>query len=94
MQYEELTELGTHTLRITGLTANADSDTFTTVSDDASLKVTENTSGSVVAQHQPSPGGLKQLLAFKQRNIMATCDAKGNLHLYNSSGTPELICTL
>lgn len=51
MQYTELPELGVHTLRITGMTSNRESDTFTTVSDDAFIKVTENTSGSVVAQH-------------------------------------------
>lgn len=51
MQYTEMPELGIHTLRITGMTSNGEADTFTSVSDDATLKVTENTSGSVVAQH-------------------------------------------
>ena len=49
MQYSEMTELGTHTLRITGITADRETGTFTSVSDDGTLKVTENTSGSVVA---------------------------------------------
>lgn len=94
MQYTELDELGVHNLRITGMMSDGETDTFTTVSDDAFLKVIENTSGSVVAQTQPSPGGLKQLVAFKQRNIIATSDSKGGLHLYNSRGTPERICSL
>ena len=43
-------ELGVHTLRITGITSNLDTGTFTSVSDDGTFKVTENTSGSVVAE--------------------------------------------
>lgn len=49
MQYTEMTELGIHTLRITGITADRETGTFTSVSDDGTFKVTENTSGSVVA---------------------------------------------
>jgi hypothetical protein len=49
MQYQEMMELGVHTLRVTGISSNAESDTFSSVSDDGSFKVTENTSGSVVA---------------------------------------------
>ena len=51
MQYTELTELGVHTLRVTGIKANKEAGTFTTVSDDAQMKVTENSSGSVVFEH-------------------------------------------
>ena len=54
MQYEEMTELGVHTLRVTGITANAETDSFVSVSDDGSFKVTENTSGSVIAQETPT----------------------------------------
>lgn len=64
MQYTEMTELGIHTLRITGITADRETGTFTSVSDDGTFKVTENTSGSVVAQTQPSAGALKQLITF------------------------------
>ena len=50
MQYTEMDELGVHTLRITGLTSNRETGTFSSVSDDGTFKVTENTSGSVVAE--------------------------------------------
>ena len=45
-----MAELGVHTLRITGLTTNRETGTFYSVSDDGTFKVTENTSGSVVAE--------------------------------------------
>jgi len=48
IHYTEMTELSVHTLRITGIQANKEAGTFTTVSDDAQMKVTEGTSGSVV----------------------------------------------
>ncbi len=91
MQYEEMTELGVHTLRVTGITANAETDTFVSVSDDGSFKVTENTSGSVIAQETPAQplAALKQLLTFENRNCLAISDAKGNLHLYNKTGSPQ-----
>ena len=88
MQYAELPELGIHTLRITGITSDPETGTFTTVSDDGQMKVTENSSGSVVAQIQPCAGGLKQLLTFQHRNCLAVSDAKGNFHLYGRKGTP------
>jgi hypothetical protein len=94
MQYTELSELGVHTLRVTGIKANKEAGTFTTVSDDAQLKVTENSSGSVVFEHQPSANALKQLVNFQQRNCMAISDSKGNLHLYNNTGSPEHIVSL
>ena len=43
-----MTELGVHTLRITGITSDRETGTFTSVSDDGTFKITENTSGSVV----------------------------------------------
>ena len=48
--YTELPELGVHTLRVTGITSNNDTGSFTSVSDDGTFKVTENDSGSVVAE--------------------------------------------
>lgn len=94
VHYTEMTELSTHTLRITGIHANKEAGTFTTVSDDALMKVTEGTSGSVVFHLQPSPNALKQLVKFQQRNCFAISDAKGNLHLYNSTGSPEHLISL
>ena len=95
MQYTELEELGVHSLRITGITSNGENNTFTSVSDDGTLKVTENASGSVVAQAQPSAGALKQLLTFKQRNCFGVSDAKGGLHFYTKDSSPlELIISL
>ena len=65
MNYTELEELGVHSLRITGITSDKDLGTFSSVSDDGSFKVTEKTSGSVVAEELPSQGALKQLVTFK-----------------------------
>jgi len=54
-----------HTLRITGVSSNNETNTFSSVSDDGTFKVTENDSGSVVAECKPSQGpALKQLLTF------------------------------
>lgn len=96
LQYEELEELGVHTLRITGVSSNSETNTFSSVSDDGTFKVTENDSGSVVAECKPSQGpALKQLLTFSQRNCLGISDAKGNLHLYVKQGEPqELIVSL
>ena len=49
MAYTEMEELGVHTLRITGISTNRETGSFMSVSDDGTFKVTENTSGSVVA---------------------------------------------
>ena len=54
MHYEEMAELGVHTLRVTGISSCSETDSFTSVSDDGSFKVTENTSGSVTAEQSPS----------------------------------------
>ena len=54
MQYEELEELGVHTLRITGIWSNSENGTFFTASDDGTFKVTENESGENVADTKPS----------------------------------------
>ena len=65
MHHTELAELGVHTLRVTGLHSNPETGTFSSVSDDGTFKVTENSSGSVVAEQKPSQGALKQLVAFQ-----------------------------
>jgi len=88
MHYQELTELGVHTLRVNGILANADTGSFTSISDDGTLKVTDNATGSVVTELRPSQGGLKSLIAFSHRNCMGISDAKGNLHLFTKSGSP------
>ena len=84
INYTEKEELGVHTLRITGITSNRENNSFLSVSDDGTFKVTENSSGSVVVEAQPSAGALKQLLTFKQRNCIGISDAKGGLHLYSN----------
>lgn len=94
MQSTDLQELGVHTLRVTGISSNAENDTFLSVSDDGTFKVTENTSGSVVAECKPSQGALKQMLTFEHRNCLAVSDAKGNLHLYNKGSEQEKVVTI
>ena len=59
MSYQELEELGVHTLRITGISSNSGRDNFFSVSDDGTYKVTEKATGETVCETKPSQGALK-----------------------------------
>mmetsp|Transcript_41034 Transcript_41034/g.53796 ORF Transcript_41034/g.53796 Transcript_41034/m.53796 type:complete len:168 (+) Transcript_41034:62-565(+) len=88
MQHRELPELGIHTLRITGISSLGEDNTFYTVSDDGTFKLTDNKTGMPLAEVRPSQGALKQLVPFQHRNCLGISDAKGNLHLYTKTNPP------
>lgn len=75
-------ELSVHTLRITGICMQHETQSFVTVSDDCQIKATNLGTKEPIYGKQPSQGQLKQLLESKKRNCLIASDSKGGLHMF------------